>query len=192
MRFLLFFLCFSLFLPHITEAKKSSISIKKMKKKKKSKKRGKKRTWSISGVSGYTFYNHYNKKGGSAEPYEWAYVDGAMHPYFSALEISRTQGWYDLGLRIQNTGALFVSPFFTWNFRKNRTPLRFLPSLTLGVVPSHILGAWVRFNLELGLSSHISLSPFISSLIWVKVGEDLDYEEEDIHAHVGLKLKLYY
>ena len=188
---LVFFLLF--FAPPSFSKSKNSLSIKRSQKKQsKLKKKTFPRKWSISSVNGYTFYNGYNQKSGSAEPYEWAYVEGKMHPYFSALEIARIQGWYDFGIRIQNTGFLFVSPFFTWNLRKNHTRIRVLPSLTLGVVPSHILGAWLRFSLGFGISRHVSLAPFLSFMYWTKVGEDPDYEKRDSHAHLGLQLLLYY
>jgi len=147
------------------------------------------RSWSISTVNGYSFYQI--KKPSAKDPTAWGNLDGQMHKYFSALEISRNMGYYEFGARIQNLGYNFVTPFMTWNMMKNNYKTPIVTSFSLGVTPSHIAGLWLRFNLALSINRYISLSPFIGAYVWYKTIDDPEYEKQNIHLNAGLQIKLF-
>lgn len=149
-----------------------------------------KRKWSVSVVNGYSFYQH--KKNSQKSPEEWGDLDGQMNWFFSALEVSRNMGHYELGAKIQNLGPTFVSPFIKWNVTKNNSRSAIVPSLTLGVVPAKITGVWLRAGLGLSLNKYITVSPFAGTYIWYEVKDTAKYGKSDIHANVGLRLSLYY
>lgn len=154
------------------------------------KKRVFKRKWSLSFSNGYSFYQ--SKKPSASAPMEWGNLDGQMHPFFSAVEISRNMGYYELGAKVQHLGPTFVSPFFKWNLNKNNSRASIIPSITLGVVPAHVMGVWLRVALGLSLNRYMSLSPFVGTYTWYKVKEDEKYEKYNLHLNAGLAINLYY
>lgn len=168
----------SLFMPFKTEAKK--------------KRKKNPRKWSLSIVNAYGFYNFPNKKGSQRQVLEWGDVDGPMHPFFSSLEISRNFGYYEAGARIQDSGPVFVSPFFKWNVFKNKGRPFLVPAVTFGLAPSHIMGIWLRISTGFSLNSYISLEPFIGASAYYKLKEDPKYEKYNIHLNTGLRINLYY
>lgn len=149
-----------------------------------------KRKWSLSLINGYTFYQQ--KKPSANDPLAWDNLEGQMHKFFSALEISRNLGRYEIGAKIQHIGPTFVSPFITWNMNKNNSRASIIPSLSFGVVPSHIMGGWLRLSLGLSLNRYVSLSPFTGVYIWHKIIKDPKYEKYSLHLNTGLKINLYY
>ena len=174
-----FFLFISLFfIPLETEAKKKRKTFQ--------------RRWSFSIVNAYGFYNFPNKKGSQRKVFEWGDVDGPMHPFFSSLEISRNFGHYELGAKIQDSGSAFVSPFLKWNLNKNKGRNFFVPAVTFGLVPSHIMGAWLRLGTGFSFNSYVSFSPFIGMSAYYKLTEDPKYEKYNIHLNAGLRINLFY
>ena len=155
------------------------------------------RKWSLSFANGYTL-GQIKKSTKSALPGEkirsayWTEMEGQMHPFFSSLEISRNFGYYEIGAKIQNLGSTFVSPFFKLNFNKNNSKASIIPSLTLGVVPSHLMGSWLRLSLGLSFNSYVSISPFIGAYAWYKINNDGKYEKYNFHFNTGLRINLYY
>lgn len=148
--------------------------------------------WSLSVVNAYGFHNFPNKKGSERKPLEWGDLDGPMHPFFSSLEISRNLGYYEIGAKIQDSGPAFVSPFLKWNLIKNKGRKFFIPALTFGVVPSHIMGVWLRLGAGFSLNPYISFSPFIGASAYYKLKDDAKYEKYNIHLNTGLRINLYY
>ena len=161
---------------------------------KKKRKRTFKRKWSLSVTNGYSFYRY--KKGSSQASTDWGYLDGQMHLFFSSLDVSRNFGYYEVGAKIQNSGSTFISPFFTWNLNKNHSKASFVTSLTLGIVPAHLMGSWLRLNFSWYLNRYLSLSPFVGAYTWILVKNSADnsikYEKYNIYSHAGLSIKLYY
>ena len=150
-----------------------------------------KRKLSISFVSGYTFYEV--KKGGVGEKGDWDFiVDGQMDEFFSALEIARNFGRYELGAKIQNLGPTFISPFLKWNLNRNDSRASIIPALTLGVVPSQVMGIWLRLSLGLSLNRYSTIEPFIGTYVWYKVKDNPKYEKYNLHLNAGLRINLYY
>ena len=153
------------------------------------KKRVFKKNWSFSIVNGYTF--HQQKKASARDVTEWGDLEGQMHPFFSSLEISRNLGYYEIGAKIQNLGPTFISPFFKWNWRKNNSKASIVPALTLGFVPSHIMGSWLRMEVGLSLNSYVSIAPFAGVFAWYKIKDDAKYEKHNFHLNAGLRISLY-
>ena len=149
-----------------------------------------KRKWSISLVNGYSYY--WQKKASGRKITEWGDLEGQMHPFFSALEISRNMGYYEIGAKIQHLGPTFVSPFLKWNWNKNNSRASIIPSLTVGVVPSHIMGVWLRLNLALSLNRYMSIAPFAGAYAWYKFKDDPLYEKSSLHLNAGLRINFYY
>lgn len=160
----------------------------------KKKRRVYKRKWSISLTNGYNIYQ--DKKGSQRDPLkldeDWGELEGQMHSFFSSLDISRNFGYYEIGAKIQNLGSTFVSPFFKWNVIKNSSRANIVPSVTVGVVPSHIMGAWLRLGLGLSLNRYASFTPFIGTYAWYKIKDDPKYEKWNLHLNTGLSINLYY
>ena len=177
----LFFLMISLFYPIDSFAKKKRYS---------------KRAFSISLINAYTFHSSNNPSSNVYGPKDAGQLiagDGQMYPVFSALELARNFGRFELGARIQNTFKTFVSPFLKWNLIKNYSRYPIIPSFTLGVVPSQLLGSWLRVSLAFKLSHHSSLEPFIGSYGWYKLSANLpEYEKSGYHFHTGLRINLYF
>ena len=149
------------------------------------------RKWSISLVNAYSFYEI--KKSNAAEPYTWTdWEDGQTQKFFSALELSRNFGRFEVGAKIQNTKHTFVSPFFKWNLNKNYSKASIVPSFTVGFVPSILLGAWLRASLGLSINRYVSVEPFVGVYAWDKIKDDPKYENYSAHFHTGLKINLYY
>ena len=117
-----------------------------------------------------------------------------MESVFSALEVSRNFGNYEVGARIQNTFSSFVSPFFKFNFVKNYSNANFVPSLTVGVSPSSLLiGAWTRLGAAFSLNRYLSLEPFAGTYAYYKIEDmKLPYEKSKIYFHAGLRFNLYF
>ena len=149
-----------------------------------------KRKWSISLANGYSYY--WLKKASVRKTTEWGDLEGQMHLFFSALEISRNMGYYEIGAKIQHLGPTFVSPFFKVNLNKNNSRAFIIPSLTVGVVPSHVMGVWLRLSLALSLNRYMSIAPFAGTYAWYKLKDDAEYEKFNIHLNAGLKINLYY
>ena len=160
------------------------------------KKRVFKRKWSISLVNGYNFANYPKGRGSANGPFEWKEPEGQMHPFFSALEISRNTGFYEMGAKIQHVGPTFVTPFFKWNWNKNNSRSSIIPSLMIGVVPYHLMGGWLRVNLGLSLNRYISIDPFLGVYAWYLLKKDdhpPKYEKRyKIHFNTGLRINMYY
>lgn len=154
------------------------------------KKRYFKKKWSLSLTNGYTFYQV--KKPSSEGPMVWGNLEGQMHKFFSALELSRNMGYYEIGVKIQNLGPTFASPFVTWNMVKNNYRASIVPALTFGIVPSHIMGGWLRLSLGLKLNRYVSLAPFVGMYAWRKIIDDPKYEKNSLHVNTGLKINMYY
>jgi len=176
----LFLLLISLFYPIDSLAKKKKYS---------------KRAFSLSLVNGYTFYP---SRLSSAHSFnlddagQLIYGDGQMYsPFFSSLELARNFGRYELGARIQNISEAFITPFLKWNFIKNHSKYPLIPSLTWGVVPSRLLGSWLRASLALRLSHQSSLEPFLGFYGWYNLGL-IGFEKSGYHFHAGLRINLYF
>ena len=159
------------------------------------KQRYSKRALSISLVNAYSFYPSnqdisVHKPGDARQLIDG---DGQMQPFFSALEIARNFGRYELGARIQNVSTTFISPFIKWNLIKNYSNSYVVPSFTLGVTPSQLLGAWLRGSLAFYLSHYSSLEPFVGIYGWYKLTDIAEYEKSNfLHLHVGLRINLYF
>ncbi len=164
------------------------------------KRRVAKRKWSLSLANGYSF-SKAKKDIHSSIPQQQRpllHPEGQMNDFFHSLEVSRNFGNYEIGAKIQHTGQNFISPFFTWNLSRNHSRSSIVPSITLGLVPSHLAGAWLRFSLGLSLNRYISFSPFVGLYSWYKLknppamnGQDLIYSKYNIHFNSGLKINLY-
>lgn len=150
----------------------------------------KKKKWSLSVTSGYTLYK--KSKGSQRELFSWADEEGQMHEFFSSLDISRNFGYYEIGAKIQNTGSAFVSPFFKWNINKNTAKASIIPSLTIGIVPAHTVGIWLRASLSLALNRYVSFTPFVGTYAWYKIKDDPKYEKGNFLINTGLSINLYY
>lgn len=149
------------------------------------------RKWSISTVNGYSFYQ--DKKSSAEKPGEWSLTgEGQMQSFFSALELSRNFGHFEMGSKIQNKGPAFISPFVKLNFNKNDQRASIIPSITFGLIPSIIFGSWLRASLGLSLNRYMSLEPFLGAYAWYKVKDNPKYEKYNWHLHIGLKINLYY
>ena len=160
------------------------------------KRRYSKRTLSISVVNAYTFYSVKQENSSAHPPGDPARIiegDGQMYLTFSALELARNFGRYEIGARIQNISTNFISPFFKFNFIKNYSKSIVVPSLTLGFVPSRLLGAWSRASLSIYLSHHSTLEPFIGVYSWYKLTDDLsNHIKSNTHFHAGLRINLFF
>lgn len=154
-------------------------------------KRPKNRTWSLSIASGYTFYN-LKEKNSPAASTEVSGYDGQMNTYFSALEISRNFGYYEVGGKIQLFDHTFISPFFKFNFFRNHRRARIVPSLTLGVVPSPLWGGYARFGLSWFLNPHFSIRPFCGIYGWSRGKPRKDYIKHNIHINAGIAISIYF
>ena len=149
------------------------------------------RKWSLSLVNAYRIHGYPEKPSGKS-PFDWGDVDGPMHLSFSALEISRNFGYYEIGAKIQNSGPAFVSPFFKWNANKNNSKALLTPSVTVGVVPTHILGIWLRLSYDMSLNSYISIAPFIAAAGYYEIKDIPKYAEKSIYFNAGIRINLYY
>ena len=146
------------------------------------------RKWSLSLTNGYSFRQH--KK--SVEILDLGDTEG-INRFFSSLEISRNFGYYEVGARIQSSNHLpFVSPFLKWNGNKNNSRAHIVPSLTWGIVPSHLMGSWLRLGLGLSLNSYVSISPFMGVYAWYKIKDDPKYNKYNFYLNAGLRISLYY
>ena len=126
------------------------------------KRRRKIRKWSVSTTNGYTFHQR-KKDAGSVSTF-----GGQMDAFFSSFEMTRNFGHYEVGLRLQQSQAVFASPFVKFNFIKNRRRNDFVPFMILGVSPSALLGVYARVGLNLFFYRYFSLSPFVGSYVWFK------------------------
>ena len=188
-KFSIFLLLICFFIPLESTAKKRRIFKRKL---------------SISYVSGYTF--HSQKKPGVGVTGDWGKIlDGQMDSFFSALEVARNFGRYELGAKIQNLGPAFVTPFVKWNWNKNSSRASIIPALTFGVVPSHAMGVWLRLSLGLSLNRYSAIEPFIGTYAWYKIKDipnpgnekikdisNAKYEKYNFHFNTGLRINLYY
>ena len=146
------------------------------------------RKWSLSLINGYSFYEH---KTSAENPLSLG-VEG-INRFFSSLEISRNFGYYEIGARIQHSDSLpFVSPFLKWNGNKNNSKAHIVPSLTWGIVPSHLMGSWLRLGLALSLNPYVSISPFMGVYTWYKIKDDPKYNKYNFYLNAGLRINLYY
>ena len=154
-----------------------------------------KRSLSISLVNGYTFYSSIKKNDayGLNDPGRLIDGDNQMYSFFSSLELARNFGRYEIGARIQNIFIAFISPFFKFNFIKNYSKALIVPSLTIGLIPSDLMGGWLRGSLALSLGNYSSLEPFVGIYGWYKIKEDMPkYEKTNLHFHVGVRTNLYF
>jgi len=158
------------------------------------KKRYSKRAFSLSLVNAYTFYSSLSSTSvyGPKDAGQLIDGDGQMESVFSSLELARNFGRYELGARIQNISKTFISPFFKLNLIKNDSRYPLIPSFTLGLVPSELLGSWLRASLALKLNHHSSLEPFLGFYAWYKLTEMPEYEKSGYHFHTGLRINLYF
>ena len=172
--FLAFFLCF--LAPMESSAKKRRVFLRKR---------------SLSFTNGLTF--HQLKKSSAKDPLKepWGEIDGQMQAFFSSLEMARNLGRYEIGAKIQ-TNPIFVSPFFKWNFNKNNSRASIIPSLTIGFIPSYLMGCWLRLSLGLSLNRYVSLEPFLGGYAWYKIKNLASYERYNWHLNTGLRINLYY
>ena len=149
------------------------------------------RKWSISLVNAYSFYEL--KKPNASTPYTWTdWEDGQTQKFFSALELNRNFGRFEVGAKIQNSKHTFISPFLKWNLNKNYSNASIVPAFTLGFVPSIVMGVWLRASLGLSVNRYLSLEPFVGSYAWHKIKGPPEYEKNSAHFHTGLKINLYY
>ena len=149
------------------------------------------RKWSLSLVNAYSF--HEKGKSNIGEPGTWTDLeDGQTQKFFSALELSRNFGQYEVGAKIQNTKHTFISPFLKWNLNKNYSRASIVPSFTVGVTPSILMGAWLRAGLGLSINRYMSLEPIIGAYAWTKIKDHPKYEKYGWHLHAGLRINLYY
>ncbi|MBC6415975.1 MAG: hypothetical protein GDA46_06275 [Bdellovibrionales bacterium] len=152
-----------------------------------------KRPLSISLVNAYTFYSSIKKTNvfGPKDAERLIDGDGQMYPFFSALELARNFRRVELGIRIQNTLTTFISPFFKLNIVPNSSKPLIVPSLTIGFIPSYLMGGWMRASLALSLGHYSSLEPFIGAYAWYKIKDLAKYEKKGLHVHAGVKLNFY-
>ena len=156
----------------------------------KRKKRKRTAKWSVSISNGYTFYS---QKKSSVKGLEfWSHLDGQMNTYFSSLEVGRNFGSYEVGGRLQFLGPSFVSPYLKWNIVNKNSRNAFKPSLTFGVVPSHLMGGYVKFNLGLAVNSYFVLNPFVGFYAWYRLKDIMEYEKSNYHVNAGLSLSMYF
>ena len=153
-------------------------------------KRSFKRKWAVSLTNGFNLYRI--KKGSAKSAMKWGDPEGQMHFAFSSFDISRNFGYYEIGAKIQNIGPTFVSPFIKWNLNKNSSRASIVPAISLGVVPSHILGTWLRLSLGLSINPYFSIAPFVGTYAWFKIKDDPEYEKYNLHFNAGLRISLYY
>ena len=155
-----------------------------------------KRVLSMSFVNAYTFHSLKQENSSAHPPGDPARMvegDGQMYLTFSAIELARNFGRYELGARIQNISTNFISPFFKFNFIKNYSKSIIVPSLTLGLVPSKLFGAWSRASLSVYLSHYSTLEPFIGVYSWYKLSDELSsYIKSNTHLHAGLRINLFF
>ena len=154
------------------------------------------RKWSMSIVSAYSFFEL--KKPSAQKPGVWDdSVDGQMQDFFSALELSRNFGYFEVGAKIQQSGPAFISPFLKWNLNKNNSRASIIPAFTMGFVPSRLMGSWLRASLGLSINRYMSLEPFVGVYAWYKIQDTgsllaAKYENYNLHFHTGLRINLYY
>ena len=150
------------------------------------------RKWSLSLVNAYHLYAKSKKSNIEIPNTLTDWEDGQTQILFSALELSRNFGHYEIGAKIQNTKHTFLSPFVKWNLNKNYSRAGIVPSLTVGVVPSILMGAWIRASLGFSVNRYMSLEPFIGGYAWRKIKESAKYEPSNLHFNAGLRINLYY
>ena len=156
----------------------------------KKRKRKKKAAWSVSVSNGYTFYS--GKKSSIKSFDFWSDLDGQMNSYFSSLKIGRNFGSYEIGGRLQFIGPSFVSPYLKWNIINKNKKTVLKPSITLGIVPSHLMGGYIRFNLGLAVNSYFVFNPFVGIYGWYRLIDSTEYEQYNYHANSGLTLSVYF
>ena len=157
-----------------------------------SKKRYKKRKWSVSITNGYTFYDRHEKNSALNASTDLSGHEGQMNRFFSALEISRNFGYYEWGGKLQLFDYGFASPFLKINFRKNRRRAAWIPSLTLGVVPSFLFGGYARLALDLFPHPYWSLRPFVGIYSWKRIKIYEHYIKNNIHLNGGVSLTVHF
>ena len=152
------------------------------------------RTWSVSVTSGYTFAQRIAGKAPRptiAKSTDWnAVPEGQMRKFFSSLDLARSFGFYELGGKIQLTGSAFVSPYFKWNMLKNKYRAPIVPSLTFGLVPSHLPGVYLRLSLGLALSRRAMIHPFAGVYGWMKTQEAVS-EKWGFHVNTGFTMSMF-
>lgn len=153
-----------------------------------------KRKLGVSIVNAYTFHSYKDRPNVYAPKDAGRLItgDGQMYKFFSALEIARNYRNYEIGARIQLISTTFISPFLKWNLIKNDSRATIVPSLTIGLVPSQIMGGWLRAGLALSLNRYSSVEAFTGAYLWQKIGDIAEYEKNGYHFNAGLKINLYY
>lgn len=149
------------------------------------------RKWNLSITNGYTFYNLKDKNSAAAST-DLSGYDGQMNKFFSSLEISRNFGYYELGGKLQLFDYTFISPFLKINFRRNHWRARIIPSLTLGVVPSSLWGAYGRASLSWFANPYLSFRPFIGVYGWYRGKPHGHYIKSNIHINTGFTVTMYF
>ncbi len=154
------------------------------------KRKRRKPKWSVSVTNGYTFFS---KRKNSVEAFKfWSHLDGQMNTHFSSVEVGRNFGSYEVGGKVQLIGSTFVSPYFKWNIVNKNKRNVFKPSLTIGVVPSHLGGAYAKLSLGLAMNSYLVLNPFVGFYAWYRMKDYVEYEKFNYHANAGLTLSMYF
>ena len=156
-------------------------------------KRKKKRSpkWSVSITNGYTFYSKKKKSSINASEF-WDHLDGQMNTFFSSLDVGRNFGYYEIGGRIQFIGPTFISPYLRWNMISKNKKNILKPALTLGVVPSDLVGAYAKLSLGIAVNRYLVIHPFAGFYAWYKNKDNVEYERFNHHANGGLSLNLYF
>ena len=155
------------------------------------KKKSKLRKWSLSFVNGTTVWEL--RKIGATIGSDALGTDGQMNASFAYLEFARNFGYYELGGKIQVFRQTFVSPFIKLNFVKNTRKSRFIPFVSLGVVPSHLFGGYGKFGINLFVNRYVALTPFVGAFGWYKIkASATKYEKHSVHANGGVALSLYF
>lgn len=155
----------------------------------KKRKRRKLRKWSIVASNGYTFHQRTSSMSGSEKLIAY---DGQMKSYFSALEVARNFGRYEVGSRLQFYEEAFVSPFVKVNFIKNYKRKSFVPFMILGVSPSSLAGVYARLGLSLFFKRYFSFSPFLGTYFWFNIRKLSNYRDYNFHLYGGLSLAIHF
>ena len=154
----------------------------------KKRKRRKLRKWSIAASNGYTFHQRTASMSGSEKLIAY---DGQMKSYFSALEVARNYGRYEVGSRIQFYEEAFASPFVKVNFIKNYKRNAFVPFLTVGISPSSLAGVYARLGLNMFFKRYYSFSPFVGTYFWINTRKLSNYQKYNFHLNGGISLAIH-